>query len=211
MSSWMFLCVILLINIGSQWQRFAIAYVKGFEGDPLSHEHDNSHYEIDKEFPQFNDYYGFVSGPLFLLPMAISGIFMGILIDRYNRKCLLVFFSLVWSSATFFTGYLKSFPALFVMRFLLGVAESVCNPAAYSLIREYFPPSHRATANAIYSSGIYVGTAISSISIIIINEFGWRGSFMFTGILGAIFGTLGAIILREPERPQNKVVKIQES
>ena len=126
---------------------------------------------------------------------------MGLLTDRFNRKWLLVFFSIIWSSATFATGYFESFSVLVAMRFLLGVAESVCNPAAYSLIRDYFPPSHRSTANAIYSSGIYVGSAISSISIIAINAFGWRGSFMFTGLIGIVFGVLAALILREPKRP----------
>ena len=47
--AWMCLILILLINIGSQWQRFAIAYADGFEGDP-GLEHDNPEYEIDQEF-----------------------------------------------------------------------------------------------------------------------------------------------------------------
>lgn len=91
--------------------------------------------------------------------------------------------------------------ALFVMRFILGVAESVCNPAAYSLIRDLFPPTQRASANAIYSSGIYVGTAISSMSITLINAFGWRGSFMVTAMVGGVFSAMALITLKEPERP----------
>jgi MFS family permease len=78
------------------------------------------------------------------------------------------------------------------------------------LIRDFFPPSHRSTANAIYSSGIYVGSAISSISIILINAMGWRGSFKFTGSVGIVFGILAALILREPERANLKAaVKVE--
>jgi len=178
-----------------------IAYAAGFEGD-IALEHDAPEYEIDKEYPMLEKYYGLISGPLFLLPMATSGIFMGMLVDRYSRKWLLVTGCLVWSLCTFMTGYIKDFYGLVAMRFLLGVFESVCNPAAYSLIRDYFPPTSRATANAVYSSGIYVGSAISSISIVLINAFMWRGAFMFTGAIGGCFAVLAAITLREPARPE---------
>ena len=49
MQAWLCLILILLINIGSQWQRFLIAYADGFEGDP-GIEHDNEAYEIDQEY-----------------------------------------------------------------------------------------------------------------------------------------------------------------
>ena len=48
--AWLNLMLILLINIGSQWQRFLIAYAAGFEGD-IALEHDAPEYEIDKEYP----------------------------------------------------------------------------------------------------------------------------------------------------------------
>ena len=142
--------------------------------------------------------------------MSFSGIFMGLLVDRYNRKWLLVICSFVWSTCTFCTGYFKPFWALLLARFFLGVFESVCNPAAYSLIRDYFPPSHRARANAIYSSGIYVGSAISSISIVLINAFTWRGSFMVTGTIGMVFSVLALFVLREPPRPSPPAPKKTE-
>ena len=86
------------------------------------------------------------------------------------------------------------------MRFLLGVFESACNPAAYSLIREYFPPSKRATANSIYSAGIYIGHAISSVTIVLINSFKWRGAFMFAGTIGFFFSFVAMVTLTEPPR-----------
>lgn len=139
--------------------------------------------------------------------MSFSGIFMGLLVDRYNRKWLLVICSFLWSTCTFCTGYFQPFGALIAARFFLGVFESVCNPAAYSLIRDYFPPSHRARANAVYSSGIYVGSAISSLSIVLINAFKWRGSFMITGMIGMVFSVLAIFVLREPPRPSTPAPK----
>ena len=81
---------------------------------------------------------------------------------------------------------------------------SVCNPAAFSLIRDYFPPEYRSTANSIFSSGIYVGQAVSSLSIILIDNYGWRENYMITGLYGAVVALLAALILREPSRNVSK-------
>jgi MFS family permease len=64
--------------------------------------------------------------------------------------------------------------SLFIFRVGLGVFESACNPAAYSLIADYFHPSVRTTANSVYSLGIYIGGALSSISTLIINGAGYE-------------------------------------
>ena len=82
----------------------------------------------------------------------------------------------------------------------MGVVMSVCNPLAYSLIRDYFPPSKRSTANSLYSSGIYVGNALASLNIIMIQAYGWRDSFMFVGIFGGIVALFGILILTEPSK-----------
>ena len=39
----------------------------------------------------------------------------------------------------------------------VGVGEATASPTAYSLISDYFPKRQRATALAVYSSGIYLG------------------------------------------------------
>ena len=72
---------------------------------------------------------------------------------------------------------------------------SVCNPLAYSLIRDYFPPNKRATANSLYSSGIYVGNAIASLNILFIKEYGWRKAYMDIGMLGGVFSLIGFLVL----------------
>ena len=60
------------------------------------------------------------------------------------------------------------------MRFLLGGFESACNPASYSIIADYFPPAYRSTANAIETSGSYVGGGLASVGVVLIKLYGWR-------------------------------------
>ena len=86
------------------------------------------------------------------------------------------------------------------MRFLLGAFESACNPASYSLIADYFPPAYRSTANAIETSGSYVGGGIASICILLIKAYGWRAMYQTIGVAGMIMGILIMLLIKEPQR-----------
>ena len=128
--------------------------------------------------------------------------------DKVNRKWLLGIGCIIWSGISILTGYIDNFNVFIILRVSLGIACAVCNPAAYSLIRDYFPPSRRATANSVYSSGIYIGNAFSSLSISLISNFGWRSDFMIPGYIGIGFGILGILFLSEPERGHFSTVKL---
>lgn len=86
------------------------------------------------------------------------------------------------------------------MRFLLGIFEAFCNPCAYSIISDYFHPDSRGTANSIYTVGIYIGGALSSITLVIIKAFGWKVSYQVIGYFGIILAVVGLLIIREPQR-----------
>ena len=85
-------------------------------------------------------------------------------------------------------------------RILLGVFEAAGNPAAYSLIADYFHPDYRTRANSIYSLGIYIGGALSSLTIIFISGLGWRWTYGLIGLIGIGFGVVGIIFVMEPVR-----------
>lgn len=52
-----------------------------------------------------------------------------------------------------------------IARIFLGIGEAFNAPACYALITLYFPHSRRATANGIYSTGTYLGSALSSLCL----------------------------------------------
>lgn len=53
-------------------------------------------------------------------------------------------------------------------------------------------------ANAVLQSASYIGIALSSISILLINALGWRGSYNFMGALGIALGAAGYFFIKEP-------------
>lgn len=97
--SWIYLFLILLISTGSQIQRFVLPFAFGYTVD--TDNPDPSKYEIKLSYPKLVKYYGVVSGVLFALPLSVTGIFVGALIPRINRKYFLAIASIIWSVFTF--------------------------------------------------------------------------------------------------------------
>jgi MFS family permease len=144
--------------------------------------------------------YGLLSGPAFSLSYAFAGIFMGLLVDKVNRKKLLLGSMFIWSMSTVISGTTNSFGVLFLMRFILGLFVSATEPAGYSLLGDFFPRKVRTTANSAIGIGGYMGGGLSSLQVVVIAAFGWRGAYLFNGGVGIAVAALGLILLREPEK-----------
>jgi len=119
-------------------------------------------------------YYGLISSFLFSSSYSTLGVWAGVLSEKLNRKWLLGISCILWSATTLGAGAVDSFFFFCAMRFMLGGFESSCNPASYSIIADYFPPAYRSTANAIETSGSYVGGGLASVGVVLIKLYGWR-------------------------------------
>ena len=108
--------------------------------------------------------------------------------------------AIAWSICTLLSGLIHNYWSLFLFRFMIGIFESVFNPCAYGIISDYFHPSSRTTANSIYNLGVYLGGALSSITIILITSLGWRLTYVFIGIGGIAIGIATLIFVLEPKR-----------
>ena len=160
----------------------------------------NPFYEIGLVFPQLAANYGMLSGPAFSISYAFAGIFMGLLVDKVNRKKLLLSAMFIWSASTVISGTTSSFAVLFLMRFILGLFVSATEPAGYSLLGDFFPRKVRTSANSVIGIGGYMGGGLSSLLIMVISKFGWRGTHILNGGMGIAIAALGLILLKEPEK-----------
>lgn len=145
-------------------------------------------------------YYGLISSFVFASSYSTLGVWAGVLSGKMNRKILLGVSCILWSLTSVGAGAINSFVFFILMRFALGAFESACNPASYSIIADYFPPAYRSTANAIETSGSYVGGGIASFSVILIAKYGWRGMYQILGWLGVIVGAASLFLIKEPKR-----------
>lgn len=154
--------------------------------------------------------YGIVAGPLFALIFGTLVLFTGNLADNFTRRYLLGLAAVLWSLTSLGTAFSTSFATICLFRMLLGVFESVCAPTAYSLIADFFPPEIRTTANAYFAGCIFVGTALSSVSTVMVGALGWRMTYFVVACYGVLAGLLVLTLIREPERGRFDPKKIIE-
>ena len=132
-------------------------------------------------------------------------------INTVNRKWLLISACLGWSLVTYLQAAIDSFAVFCICRFLLGAIQAFCNPLAYSILRDLFPPQKRGTTNSIYSSAIYIGNATASLIIIGIKEVGWRQAYEFVSYFGMLVGLSAMVFLEEPQRDRFSVLTLSKN
>jgi MFS family permease len=156
---------------------------------------------------------GFLGGAAFAVFYALFGIPLGRLADNWSRVKLLSIGLALWSIMTALSGFARNQAELTMARMGVGVGEATASPTAYSLISDYFPKKQRATALAIYSSGLYIGGGVSLfLGALIVQSWnaaypqggplglsGWHAAFVAVGIPGVLVG-LWVASLREPLR-----------
>lgn len=144
---------------------------------------------------------GFLTGWAFAVFYTFAGIPIARFADRGVRRSVIAAGAALWSAMTALSGLAQGFVQLALARIGVGVGEAACSPPAHSLLSDYFPPERRATALAIYASGIHFGTAFGYLAGGWINEaFGWRTAFFVVGLPGVIVALLVRLTVREPAR-----------
>src|SRR5690349_13072474 len=103
---------------------------------------------------------GFLYGTAFAVFYAVFGLPLGRLADTWTRTRVIAWGLSLWSLMTAASGFARTCGGLALARFGVGVGESSANPASFSLIADWFPPERRATAMAVYQTGLYVGTGL---------------------------------------------------
>lgn len=139
-------------------------------------------------------------GLFYTLPYALSGLYTSNLTKAGNRKWALFGIISFLSCLKLGAGLVPSFGALVAFRFMHGLMASSVDPMAYSLISDIFPPDKRTTANSILSAGNFLGIALSSMTLILIKNVGWRASYMTMGGMGLLFGTLLLLGVKNPPK-----------
>jgi MFS family permease len=156
---------------------------------------------IRQEFDFSDMQLGLLSGVAFAIFYVTLGLPIARWADRHSRVNIITLSLLVWSVATALTGRATSFWHIFLARVGVGIGEAGCNPSAYSIISDYFEPQRRATAQSIYSLGVYLGQFIGFITAgYVAHEYGWRAAFYVVGIPGILVAIVVKATLREPPR-----------
>ncbi len=144
---------------------------------------------------------GVMRGVAFALFYSVLGVPVAWLADRHNRVWIIAAALASWSAMTAVCGMAGNAVQLFFARMGVGVGEAGGIAPSYSIIADYFPPNKRATALAIFSLGIPIGSAVGIVyGGVMATIYGWRMAFIVIGAVGIVLAPLFLLTIREPAR-----------
>ncbi|MGY6661501.1 MAG: spinster family MFS transporter [Glycocaulis sp.] len=154
---------------------------------------------------------GMLTGLAFAAFYTVLGIPIARYAEKADRVKIISVAVAVWSAFTIACGLAANFTQLLLARIGVGVGEAGCSPPAHSLITDYTPKEERASALAIYSMGIPLGSlAGMALGGLIADAFGWRVAFFVAGAPGIILAIMAFLTLPEPRRGlEKKVVPVK--
>lgn len=184
---------LILVYISNQWSRYSISYLVDFSETATALKAMN----IDLNFSQAQ--YGTLASVAFTILFAGASLIAGSLADKFDRRLLTFGSCMAWSLASLGTAFSADYTQVIFCRIIMGLMCSFATPSAYTLIRDTFPSDKTAFASSLYGAGVYLGGALSSLSILLDNQWGWRGTMQAITFFGFI--SAGSVFLSlEPDK-----------
>lgn len=108
--------------------------------------------------------------------------------DRIGGRSVLTRISLWWSAFTALTGYCNSLWMMIGMRFSFGAGEAGAFPNVARVLSRWFPDSERGRVQGILLAASQIGGALAPfLAAILIENIGWRWTFVAFGGLGTVW------------------------
>jgi MFS family permease len=136
----------------------------------------------------------------YLIVAAVMTPIAGRLSDIYGKRKVLLTLLAIYIAGTVAGGFADSISFLLASRIIQGVGLAAV-PAAFSLLRDSFPPARLAIAVGVFGSAYSAGSVVGLLAgASVIQNFGWHATFFFIAPIAAVVALLIARFVRE-ERP----------
>jgi ACS family tartrate transporter-like MFS transporter len=160
---------------------------------------------MNKELAITSEQFGLVSG-IFFWGYFVFEIPSNLLLHKLGARIWIARILVSWGIVAILTGFVRSATHLYLLRFLLGLAEAGYIPGMYLYLTYWFPKRQLAHAIAIFNAGNPVANIVGSpISGVILDHVHWLGvsSWRWLLILEGIPAILGGILtyFLLPSRP----------
>lgn len=147
---------------------------------------------------------GFVFSISFL-GMFVGALLGGTLADHFGRLRVFKYTLLIFSIGTAVTGFVNSYEALLVMRFITGLGMGGEQPVVFTYVSEMMPNQYRGRLNglteALWGGGVLMA---AGVSFLLVPAFGWRSAF-FAGVVPALL--IWFMRMGIPESPRWFMIK----
>lgn len=118
---------------------------------------------------------------------AIAGIVASVVIDRFERKRLLLVIYVGFVAAAIVTASAQNLPMLLVARGLAGIFGGVLYGVIFTVIGDTIPEARRGRATGVVMTSFAVSTVAGvPIALLLSNAFNWRAAFVLVAVAGAL-------------------------
>ena len=128
----------------------------------------------------------------------VGALVLGTLADRWGRKWMLFFCTVLFGFFTLATLTITSAEALAIYRFLVGIGLGGAIPNSLAISSEYAPKRSRAFIVATMYTGMPTGAMMGGLlAAYFIPQYGWQSLFMIGGLAPFVLSFFIAFLLPE--------------
>ena len=139
-------------------------------------------------------------------------LFLNTIIERYlDERKMIITGLLILSLFGMVPFFNQAYPILFISRFIFGMGVGLINAKAISIISERYQGRERIQTLGFRGSAEVVGTALVTLLVGFLLQFGWTSSFLAYGAgLIVLFLFMAFVPYHQPEESQHTQVKHKE-
>lgn len=153
--------------------------------------------DMQRDLDLTNTEWGYVLGA-FLVAYGLFEVPTGRWGDRYGSRGVLTRIVLWWSAFTALTGAATGLWILVGIRFLFGAGEAGALPNSARVLARWFPAAERGMAQGVVLTAALVGGALApTVAAYLIQQIGWRWSFVAFGSLGVVWAAAFYVWFRD--------------
>jgi len=160
---------------------------------------------MNKELAITSQQFGFAAG-VFFFGYCLFEVPSNLLLHRIGARIWIARILITWGIFAILTGFVHTIHHLYVLRFLLGLAEAGYFPGIVLYLTYWLPQRERAQAIALFMTALPVTSIIGApLSGLILDHAhwlgisSWRWVFILEGLPAVAFGVLTYFVL--PNRP----------
>ncbi len=131
---------------------------------------------------------------------SITSLLWGYYADKYSRKKLLLYGTILWASFILMSGFAKNYAQLFIYQIIAGIGLGCIASVGFSIIIDFVAPERRGLALSLWGMSQGAGSGLGYVLAVVLNvSLGWNFPFWFLGIFTFGF-VIAYFFTTEPER-----------
>ena len=138
-----------------------------------------------------------------LVVYALMQVPVGVLIDRYGSRRLIVTGALVMAAAQVAFAFSQTLPTAISARVLLGIGDALVFISVMRLVPAWFPPARSGTVTTAVGPMNSLGFVVSGVAFAaVLTALGWTPSFLLAASVSLFSALIVLVLVRDSPHPR---------